>query len=191
MMVPLVVCTLASAASSMREPVKAAALSKHLRAASGTVTSATTAVRRLEAAITSLNDAEEGWLPRLRAVDMACDRVISLSAHSRLMNMIVPAQLRARHLQLARSFERAAEGCDDIDYSTGVAIESMAAAIESRTLSDLTAALDDLASALQEIQPFGRNLRAAGQARAAWRFTVLQYASAVGLTPPAWVRALK
>ena len=107
------------------------------------------------------------------------------------MNMIVPAQLRARHLQLARSFAQATQGCDDIRYSTDVAIESMTLAIESQNVSDLTAALGDLTSALQEIQPFGRKLRATGQARAAWRFTVLQYASTVGLTAPAWVRTLK
>ena len=75
MVAALVLCTLAPAASSKRDPVKAAALNKHLRAAAGTVTSATTAVRRLEAAITTLNDAEDGWLPKLRAVDAACDRV--------------------------------------------------------------------------------------------------------------------
>ena len=186
----VVAATLAHDATAKPDPVKAAALAKHLAAASTTIRSATSSVLKLEAAIEQFNDAQ-GALPKAKVIRAACETVSSSGADRRLTTMSVPPALQSRHLRLAASFTQASDGCVDITPTLDTAIASLELAIQTRTVTDLTTALEDLTAAMRDAKDLGRKLRPCAQARAAWRFTVLQYATAIGLKPPLWVKNLK
>lgn len=165
-------------------------LGSYLAKSRATVPAAKARVATVTSRIDELAAAEEGWLPLAVALAASCRKVAGYDGDGRLLVMLVPASLRARHLGLARAYSAARDGCRDLDPTLGMAIAAMRRSIVTRNPDDALAAVDAIQVAIGDARAFGRRLRSWSKSVSAWRFSVLQQAAAAQTAVPGWVRAL-
>jgi hypothetical protein len=188
----LVTLGLQPTATQARSSSERTALQRYLAAVSWPVRAATLRARRVSGAIA--NAVSPGDPPFLGQVGAYCRGFRAVEGEARtlgavgILRAVPPSELRRTHHALADAYTEARAGC--------VRARAVALALK-RALEDLgtkpTANEIERTrrAPLKRLVRFDRTtLHAFKHAVRAWRLAVLRHASAVGIVPPAWTRAL-